>query len=165
MKRILQVLCVGALAVASAACVTYTGVTKDAKGQVYLTGQTSFLIFGSSWVKRCDEKGAELVCQELSVTGIIPPHEIGWHTDGPDRVVAPERPAQPATPIPPSVTTEALTRAPQGTTNTVPEVHWVQIPEVETPTPPPVDPRVCREFTEKICACQSKLSDVVHRDL
>ncbi len=74
MKRIFQVLCVGVLAFASAACVTYTGVTKDTKGQVYLTGGTTwFFMFGESWVKRCDETGGELMCKDLLVSDATTP--------------------------------------------------------------------------------------------
>ena len=80
-KRIARVLCVGVLAAASQACVTYTGVTKDNKGQVYLTGATSFLVFGKSWVKRCDEVDKELACKELHVEEGSVPHRASSNFD------------------------------------------------------------------------------------
>ena len=49
-------------------CVSYGGISKAADGKVYLTGSTSYLIFGTSWVKRCTESGAGLTCEKLSVS-------------------------------------------------------------------------------------------------
>lgn len=61
------------LAIASQACVTYSGVAKDNKGQVYLTGSTTYLIFSNEWVKRCKEIGVNLKCEEIDVwDGEIP---------------------------------------------------------------------------------------------
>jgi len=52
--------------VLAAGCTAYTSASKAGKN-VYVTGQTSFLVFQSSWIKRCIESGSVLVCQELDV--------------------------------------------------------------------------------------------------
>ena len=47
-------------------CHSYIGITKHDSG-VYLTGTTSFMIFSSSWVRKCKEAGETLKCRELEV--------------------------------------------------------------------------------------------------
>ncbi len=75
-KRISRVLCVVLLAVASQGCVTYTGVAKDDKGKVYLTGSTAFLVFSQPWVKQCHESGVKLVCVKLDVREGMTPYSV-----------------------------------------------------------------------------------------
>jgi hypothetical protein len=60
-------LCCAAMGALGTGCVSYGGIAKATDGKVYLTGSTSFLVFSSSWVKRCVEKGTELVCEEIAV--------------------------------------------------------------------------------------------------
>lgn len=55
-----------AIAVFLSGCTTYIGVARGPDA-VYLTGNTSFLVFSSSWVKRCREVGDVLHCAELEV--------------------------------------------------------------------------------------------------
>lgn len=54
------------------ACTSYYGVAvKD--DRVYLTGETTFLFFSSSWVRRCVESGAGLRCADVGVgMGFVP---------------------------------------------------------------------------------------------
>ncbi len=56
-----------AAAGALSGCTSYGGIAKDTQGRVYLTGSTSFLFFGTSWVRRCREAGGALQCEELKV--------------------------------------------------------------------------------------------------
>lgn len=97
-KRNLWVLLLLALALASEACVTYTGVAKDDKGQVYLVGETTFLIFGQSWVKRCEEIGKELVCERIGVSdGTIPGVSDGTIPDVADGTISDDPSDEPST--------------------------------------------------------------------
>jgi hypothetical protein len=56
-------LCLAGLA---SGCTTFYGISRDGE-TVHLTGETSFLFFGSHWVKRCVERERVLRCVELEV--------------------------------------------------------------------------------------------------
>ena len=98
-KRIAGLLIGILLAAASGACVTYTGVTKDNKGQVYLTGNTAFFVFSQAWVKRCDEVGVELACEELHVTEGRVPHRASSAFDTREASRASVEPTTPQLPL------------------------------------------------------------------
>ena len=55
--------------VSLAGCNAYTGVSAR-DGEVYLTGTTSFLIFGTAWVKKCTPDGAKLTCEDVVITQV-----------------------------------------------------------------------------------------------
>ena len=65
-----RALWLGLFASVLAGCVTYGGISKTADGKVYITGSTSFIVFTSSFVKRCTESGTTLTCDQLTVTDV-----------------------------------------------------------------------------------------------
>jgi hypothetical protein len=46
-------------------CVSYTGVSR-AEGKLYISGGTSYLFYTAPFIKRCDEEGTALKCEELT---------------------------------------------------------------------------------------------------
>lgn len=67
LKAGLIITIVSVIALCVSGCTTYMGVSRSGD-HVYLTGVTSFIIFSSSWVKKCSEhRNSMLVCQELAV--------------------------------------------------------------------------------------------------
>ncbi len=57
--------CLAVVALSCASCATYTGVSK-ADGQIYISGMTSYFVFSTPWVRRCDVDGTTLRCEELT---------------------------------------------------------------------------------------------------
>jgi hypothetical protein len=54
------------LAFVATACVSYTGVSKSPNGELYISGATSYFVYSSPWVRRCEVDGTQLNCVELS---------------------------------------------------------------------------------------------------
>jgi hypothetical protein len=50
-----------------ASCTSQTFAQKTPDGQVYLNGSTSFLFFGSSFIKKCTESGTTLTCKKMTI--------------------------------------------------------------------------------------------------
>ena len=50
-----------------AGCTSQAFAQKTPDGQVYLNGSTSFLIFSSSFIKKCTESGTTLTCQKMTI--------------------------------------------------------------------------------------------------
>jgi hypothetical protein len=46
-------------------CVSYTGVSR-AEGKLYISGDTSYFFYSAPFIKRCDEEGTALKCEELT---------------------------------------------------------------------------------------------------
>jgi hypothetical protein len=53
------------VALATASCITYTGVSK-ADGKLYISGATSYVIVSVPFIKRCDIDGQILKCEDLA---------------------------------------------------------------------------------------------------
>lgn len=64
--------CLLALAASTclAGCTSQTFAQKTPDGQVYLNGSTSFLIFSSSFIKKCTESGTTLTCQKMTIVDV-----------------------------------------------------------------------------------------------
>ena len=60
------------LAMAAGACTTHAFAQKTPDGKVYLNGQSGFLFFTSSFIKRCTESGTTLTCEKLNVVDVVP---------------------------------------------------------------------------------------------
>ena len=54
------------MAIVLTSCYSYSGISKFGK-HVYVSGQTSILIFHSFWLKRCYETEKELYCTNLEI--------------------------------------------------------------------------------------------------
>lgn len=65
---------IGLCLLGTTSCVTYTGVSKSPDGQLYISGATSYVVFSSPWIRRCDVDGFKLNCEELSES---PPKKKG----------------------------------------------------------------------------------------
>lgn len=63
MKYARVLVAVGLLA--TPACVSYTGVSR-AEGKLYISGDTSYFFYSAPFIKRCDEEGTALKCEELT---------------------------------------------------------------------------------------------------
>jgi hypothetical protein len=50
-----------------AGCTSQAFAQKTPDGKVYLNGSTSFLLFSSSFIKRCTESGTTLTCEKLTI--------------------------------------------------------------------------------------------------
>lgn len=57
----------GVLALVLPACTSYSGVAVK-EDEVYLTGQTTFLFFSKSWVRRCIGREVRLRCADVDVS-------------------------------------------------------------------------------------------------
>lgn len=79
------------LALVATSCVSYTGVSKAPGGELYISGATSYVIFSSPWIRRCDVVDTKLNCVELTE----PPQSKGSTsgTSAPATSAAPEAPA------------------------------------------------------------------------
>jgi len=53
-----------------AGCTSQSFAQKTPDGAVYLNGSTSFLIFGSSFIKKCTESGTTLTCKKMTVVDV-----------------------------------------------------------------------------------------------
>lgn len=66
MKSVAFVCATLGLALVVTSCVTYTGVSKSADGELYISGGTSYVVYSSPWIRRCKVDGEKLDCVELS---------------------------------------------------------------------------------------------------
>jgi hypothetical protein len=66
MRTLARTLGVIGLCLVGTSCVTYTGVARSPEGQLYISGGTSYFVYSTPWVRRCDVDGDKLNCVELS---------------------------------------------------------------------------------------------------
>lgn len=86
------------LAFVATACVSYTGVSKSPNGELYISGATSYFVYSSPWVRRCEVDGTKLNCVELSES----PKPAAGAADGTTAPASSASPAASATPDAPA---------------------------------------------------------------
>jgi hypothetical protein len=95
MKNAIGIIVVAALSLASASCMTYTGVSKGDGQQIYISGGMTYVVITIPFIKRCDVDGNQLRCEELKE---LPEGSRG----GGGAPAAPAAPAAPTAPAAPA---------------------------------------------------------------
>ena len=66
MRNLARILGPIGLALLSASCVSYSGVSKAPDGSLYISGATNYFVFSSPWIKHCTVDALVLNCEELA---------------------------------------------------------------------------------------------------
>lgn len=164
------VMLVALLTALQSACVSYIGIAKQ-DDRLYLTGSTSFWIFGYSWVKRCEEDAVStrLRCEDLTVqdmASVAPRSAQGRVVNvvtPPVRIVTPDKGGATSADQDRSASDESA----PSTDAFGPDAFSAEPVEQHTPptTPPAPTGVSCQEIVGWLCGCESSLPDQARRSL